>query len=155
MNQTTPMAMKIVFHCVVMVSGMITFVTKLSTSSVKDMFLVNLVFNEVFVAAGSCCRLYNSYYYPRQKSGRWKKKGKVLMWCIVMLYFVEITMCLCSTIVNWSRLARLVYATLWNIALRGCLIKSNEIWILSWKTEIKCGSEINNDSVTCALQPYF
>lgn len=57
MNQTTPMAMKIVFHCVVMVSGMITFVTKLSTSSVKDMFLVNLVFNEVFVAAGYITRI--------------------------------------------------------------------------------------------------
>lgn len=45
LNQTTPMAMKTVFHCVVMVNGMITIVTKLSTSSVKDMFSINLFFS--------------------------------------------------------------------------------------------------------------
>lgn len=57
------MVMKIVFYCVVMVSGMIIFVIKFLILFVKDMFLVNLVFNEVFVVVGSCCRLYNLYYY--------------------------------------------------------------------------------------------
>lgn len=42
LNQTTLMAMKTVSHCVTMVNGMILIVTKLLTSSVKDIFLVNL-----------------------------------------------------------------------------------------------------------------
>lgn len=41
LNQTTLMAMKTVSCCVTMVDGMIIIVTKLSTSSVKDIFLAS------------------------------------------------------------------------------------------------------------------